>query len=155
MITINGSEVTETTADRVTQLATKTSTSPLTTGTLFTYTGAIEIVHIIGTVTTPIQAQATTIKLKITPDALAAYDICGTVDGNAFVAGTLLSITGTAAGGMVATDAVGSIAPGQANSVVATCITSGAIGVVYGAASTGAIVWEMAWRPLSADASVV
>jgi hypothetical protein len=136
------------------RLATVDSASPLTTGTLFTYTGSIEILAIIGRVTTQVQAQATTIKLNITPDALAAYDICTTVDANAFVAGTLLSITGTAANAMVGTDAVGSLAPGQANPVVATCVTSGVISVTYGAASTGAITWEMLWRPLSAGATV-
>ena len=55
------------------RMATKTSASPLTTGTLFNYTGSVRIQAIIGRVTTIIQSQATTIQLKVTPDALAAY----------------------------------------------------------------------------------
>lgn len=135
------------------QLDTATSTSALTSGTIFTYTGSIEF-YIIGRVTTQIQAQATTVKLTVTPDALAAYDICATVDANAFAVGTLLSITGTAANNMVGVTAVGSLAPGQANPVYATCVTNGVISTVFGAASTGAIVWELLWRPLSAGATV-
>ncbi len=132
-----------------------TSSSPLTTGNLFTYTGSIEILAIIGRVTTVIQAQITTCKLSVVPDALAAYDICATLDINAFDAGSVLSITGTAANAMVGTDAQGAIAPGQANPVFATCVTSGKIKVTFGAASTGAIAWELLWRPISAGATVV
>lgn len=137
------------------RLATVTSASPLTTGTLFTYTGSIEILSIIGRVTTIVQAQATTILLGITADALAAYDICATVDANAFAVGTLLSITGTVANAMAGTTAVGAFGPSQANGVVATSITDGVITVTYGAASTGVIAWEMLWRPLSVGATVV
>lgn len=136
------------------RMSTATSASALTSGTLFTYTGSIEILHIIGRVTTGIQAQVTNTKLTITPDALAAYDICAVKDINAFAAGTLLSITGTAAGAMAGTTAVGSLAPGQANPVIATCVTSGVISSSFSAASTGAIVWEMVWRPISAGATV-
>lgn len=135
------------------QLDTATSTSALTSGTIFTWTGSIEF-YIIGRITTDIQPQATTIQLTVTPDALGAYALCATVDANNMVPGTLLSITGTAANGMVATDAVGSIAPSQANSVYVTCVTSGVISTAFGAASTGAIVWELLWRPLQAASTV-
>jgi hypothetical protein len=55
---------------------------------------------------------------------------------------------------MVSTTAVGTLAPGQAGSVVATCITAGIIKVVAGAANTGAITWDINYTPLSADATV-
>lgn len=141
-------------ADTQVYRATKTSASPLTTGNLFTYTGSVELLHIIGRVTTGIQNQATTCKLSITPDALSAYDICATLNIQAFDAGSILSITGTAAGALVGTDGQGAMAPGQANPVIATCITSGVIKVTYGAASTGAIVWEVIWRPLNGSGKV-
>jgi hypothetical protein len=137
------------------RLATAANASPLTTGDLFDYTGSIKILDIIGVVTTVVQAQATTIQLSITADALAAYDICATVDANGFDVGTILSITGTAANAMVGTDAQGAIAPGQANSVIASSITSGVIGVTFGAASTGAITWYLLWQPLVVGATVV
>ena len=132
------------------QYATKTSTSALTSGSIFTFAGSIEICHIIGRVTTVIQSQATTVKLQITPDALTAADICGTKDINGFLVGSLISITGTTGTGAVSTTGVGTIGPAQAASIVTTCVTSGTITTVFGAASTGAIVWEVLWRPLNA-----
>lgn len=131
----------------------KQHTSPLTTGNIFTYTGTIEIMAIIGRVTTVIQAQATTIKLSVVNDALAAYDIDATVDGNAAAVGSLLSITGTAANAAVIT-ANGVLAPTQASRIITTCTTSGVIKATYGAASTGAILYMMMWRPVSAGATV-
>jgi hypothetical protein len=131
----------------------KQHTSPLTTGNIFTYTGTIEILAIWGRVTTVVQAQATTIKISVTNDALAAYDICATVDGTGAAVGTLLSITGTAANAGVLT-ANGVLAPTQASRIITTCTTSGAIKATYGAASTGAILFQMLWRPLSSGCTV-
>ena len=133
--------------------ATKTSTSHLTDGDLFTFWGTIRIVSITGRITTAVEAGANTCKLSITPDALAPYDICAATDIAGMAIGTLLSVTGTAANGLVATTAVGSIAPGQANAIVATCISSGTITVTYSATGTkdGVIVWEVYYIPLSVD----
>lgn len=131
----------------------KQHTSPLTTGNIFTYTGTIEIMAIVGRVTTVVQAQTTNIKLSVVSDALTAYDICANVDGNAAAVGTLLSITGTAANAGVLT-ANGVLAPTQASRIIATCTTSGVIKATYGAASTGAILFQMMWRPLSAGCTV-
>jgi hypothetical protein len=131
----------------------KQHTSPLTTGNIFTFTGTIEIMAIIARITTVVQAQTTNIKLSVVNDALAAYDICANVDGNAAAVGTLLSITGTAANAGVLT-ANGVLAPTQASRIITSCTTSGVIKATYGAASTGAILYMMMWRPLSADAVV-
>lgn len=131
----------------------KQHTSPLTTGNIFTFTGSIEIMAIIGRVTTAVQAQATTIKLSVVNDSLTAYDLCTTVDGNAAALGTLLSITGTAANAAVLT-ANGVLAPTQASRIITTCTTSGVVKATYGAASTGAILFMMMWRPMSAGATV-
>lgn len=133
-----------------------TSASPLTTGTIFTFTGGIEIVRISGLVTTVVQAQATTVKLGIKPDSQTTVDICATKDVNGFAAGSLLQITGTAADAMVGTTAVAVTAPAtQVSPITTVCVTSGIIIVTYGAASTGAIRWDMVWRPLTLNASVV
>ena len=138
------------------QLATANSTANLTDGDIFTFTKSIEIIAIIGRMTTVHPAAANTCKLTITPDAFAAYDICGATDLTGMDAGTLLSITGTAAGGLVVTDAVGAIAPGQANPVYATCVTNGVISTVFSDTGnqSGAIKWMMLWRPLEAGATV-
>ena len=134
------------------KLVTKTSTSTLTTGTLFNWAGSIQILSIIGRVTTAIQNQATTVKLGIQADALTIEDMCATLDINAFAVGTLLGITGTYADAMIGTTGVPTKPP--TTPINATCITSGIIKVTYGAGSTGAIVWELLWVPLNATGSV-
>lgn len=122
--------------------------------TLFHYTGKIRINSIIGTITTIMENKTQNMKIAITPDALTPYDICANKDIDTFAVGTLLSITGTAANAMLATTAVGTLAPGQASNVLVTCITAGIIKVVAGAANTGAITWNINYTPLSADATV-
>jgi hypothetical protein len=136
-------------------LDTKTSANPIDSGTLFTFTGRVGIVCILGTILVDIEAVATDTKLRIHSDALTEYDICANKDISHLHAGTLLSITGTAADAMVATDVVGTIAPGQAGTVVASCVTSGTIEVVHGHAATGQIVWDICWIPLSPGATLV
>jgi len=134
------------------KLVTKTSTSTLTTGTLFNWAGSIQILSILGRVTTAIQDQATTCKLGIQADALTIQDICATLDIRAFLVGTLLGITGTYADAMIGTTGVPTKPP--TTPINATCITSGIIKVTYGAASSGVIVWEILWVPLNAAGSV-
>lgn len=133
--------------------AQKQHTSPLTTGNIFTFSGWIEILAIYGRVTTVIQSQTTNIKLSVQNDALTAYDICANVDGNAAAVGTLLSITGTAANAGVLT-ANGVLAPTQASRIITVSGTSGVIKATYGAASTGAILYGVLWRPLSQGATL-
>jgi hypothetical protein len=134
----------------------KSSATPLADGTLFNYTGTIGIVSFTGRVTKTHPAAANTCKLSIVSDALAAYDICAVKDLTGLDLGTLLSTTGTAADAMVATDAVGAIAPGQAGTVIITCTTSGTITVTY--SDTGdqdsSILWEVLWIPISQGAKL-
>ena len=139
-----------------TKFATKTSTSHLTSGDLFTYTGSIGIVSIIGRVTTALEAAtAQTIKLTCTPDALSATDLCATKDANAFAVGSLLTITGTLADAMIGATGVG-CAVSQASMITATCVTDGHISVVFGTADKdGVIVWELFWTPLTPGATCV
>jgi len=121
--------------------------------TIFNYTGAIEILSIVGRVTTIMETKTQNTKLAIVSDALTAVDICANVDLTAAAVGTLLSITGTAANAMVASTN-GALAPGQANKVIATCTTSGIIRQIVGAANTGAITWSVIWKPLSPGATL-
>ena len=132
----------------------KVSTTPLTTGTLFNFKGSIVINNIIGTVISAIQAQATTVVLTLVCDSLAAVTIGASKDINNFTAGSLLSITGTTAAAIISVTSVGVIGPGQASSIVATCITSGIIKVTYGAASTGSIRWDCEWYPIATGSLV-
>jgi hypothetical protein len=136
-----------------TKLITKTSTSALTSGTLFNIAGSVQILQITGRVTTIIQSQATNVKLSLTMDSLTAKDICANLDINGFAVGSLLGISGTLTDAMLGATGVAVIAP-QAAAIVAACITSGILTVTFGAASTGAIVWEVLWIPLNAAGSI-
>lgn len=139
-----------------TKFATKTSTSHLTSGDLFTFTGTIGIVSVIGRITTQIEAVSETVKLTCTPDALTATDICATKDINGMAVGTLLSITGTFADALVATTGVG-CAVSQASMITATCVTDGHISTVFNPTGSkdGVIVWELLWIPLTPGATCV
>jgi hypothetical protein len=104
-------------------------------------------------VTTVVQGQTTTIKLSVVNDALTAYDLGTTVDGNAAAVGTLLSLPAAAGSAHILT-ANGVLNPSQASRIITTCTTSGVIKATYGAASTGAILFQCLWRPLSAGATL-
>jgi hypothetical protein len=134
------------------RFASKQHTSPLTTGNIFTFTGTIEILALWGHVTTVVQSQATTIKTSVVNDALAAYDLGTTVDGNAAAVGSLLSVPAAAGSAHVLT-ANGVLNPTQASRII-TRATAGVIKATYGAASTGAILYGCLWRPLSSDATL-
>ncbi len=138
------------------QRVTKTSTSHLTTGALFNFTGTVGIVSITGRITTETEVAANTCRLSFICDGLAEYFICTAKDLTHLHPGTLLSITGTAADAMIATDVVGALAPGQPSMVVATCITSGTINATFSDSGNrdGAIAWDLLWIPLSATGSV-
>lgn len=135
------------------RLATAASASPLTAATLFTYTGTIEC-KLIARVTTQIQNQATTFKWQVTSDALTAADLCGTKDIVNFLVGSLVHIDGTPGNAALSTTGVAN-SVGQVTPCLLTCVTSGTIAPVFGAASTGALTHELAWRPISRGASVV
>lgn len=132
----------------------KRSASPLTTGTLFSYTGGIRILGLYGIVRTAIQAQATTVKVSAKNDALAAVDLCTTGDANALAVGTLLQIPAAVGSAMPVTATLGVALQLLALPIATICTTAGIITVTYGAASTGVIDWFMVWEPLTLDAKV-
>jgi hypothetical protein len=138
---------------------TKTSTSHLTSGTLFNYKGTVEIISITGRVTTALEAAtAQNCNLYAVPDALAETHLCAVLDigTTALGVGSLITISGTLSDAMIATTVVG-VAEAQAKSIVLTCVTSGVIGVTFGTSGSkdGAIVWEVLWIPISTGASLV
>jgi hypothetical protein len=140
-----------------TKFATKTSTANLTSGDIFSYTGTVGIISIIGRVTTIIENAAVTVKLTITPDALSAKDICAaSADIKTFSVGTMLSITGTFADAMVVATGVG-CAVSQASMITATCVTVGKISTVFNPSNdnSGVIVWEILWIPQTPGATLV
>jgi hypothetical protein len=132
----------------------KADPSALASQTLFTYTGHI-MFEIWAVVTTVVQSQATTFKWTITPDSLTVTDLTATKDINAFVAGSVITPTGTAiTDAAISLTGVGNKAGFQDGKFLATCITSGIIAVVMGAGSTGAITHHIRWRPMTPGATV-
>jgi hypothetical protein len=119
---------------------------------MFNFTGSVSF-KINGRVTTGVAVAPTTVKISVKCDALAAFDICTTLDVSGFAAGSLLTIDGTPGDAMKGTTGVG-VATDQVTPIIATCVTSGIITVTYGAASAGAITWEIEWAARNAKGNV-
>lgn len=118
---------------------------------IFTVTGApIEILEIIGEVTTVIQTQANNTKLKITDTASSTTtDICSVLDITAKAVGSFFNITGTLANALVNTP--GGTAISQAGRVICPV---GAIKLDCAASNTGAVRWYLRYRPLGTGSVV-
>jgi len=109
---------------------------------------AIEIVDIFGIVTSAIGAVANAIKLQGLMDALAAVDLCATVDVNAATVGTIFSITGTLAN--AATLNANGVAIAQVTPIHMTGgLQAGVIQINCAGSDggTGRIAWVLAARP--------
>ena len=122
-----------------------------TSGNLFTVTGApIEIIEIIGEVTTVIQNQANNTKLKITDTASSTTtDICAVVDIAAAAVGTFFNVTGTFANAMVKTPGGTSIS--ESGRIICPV---GAIKLDCAASNTGQVRWYLRYRPMGTAAVV-
>lgn len=128
-----------------------TAALPQTTdGTLFTVTGGqVEILSLVGEVTTVIQTQATVSKLKFNPTGTGAdVNLCADLDLTADAVGTLYTITGNP--NDIMQDGLW-VVPGLAQSIV---LGPGVIEMECDASSTGSIGWQLLYRPLEAGASV-
>jgi hypothetical protein len=149
----NSAAVAALTGNNNPRVVTKTSTSLLTSGTLFNIAGSVEIVTIIGRVSTAIQNSALTVKLTNTNDSLAAVDICAATTITNFAVKSLLAVTGTFAdvmtGGGVTAVNILAINPSP---IIVSTTASGVISTVFSASGslTGAITWEVLWIPLNA-----
>jgi len=116
---------------------------------LFTVTGLIEMISIIGKVGTVIETQANNTLLKINPTNGADVDLCAALDISAAAAKTFLTITGTVGDAMIAT-ASGAVAS-QASSLV---VDAGIIELETAADNTGTIKWMIKYKPLEPGARV-
>lgn len=121
----------------------------ISTKPLFTITGRVRVMQIVGEVTTVIQSQANAAKLVFNPtDAGADTDLCATLDINADAVGLHYGITGTVADAMI--EGV-QMVKGQVAPLV---LEGGSIGINTAASSTGAIKWTIWYVPLS-DGAVI
>jgi hypothetical protein len=122
------------------QLASKRSTSPLTSGTLWTYTGGIHIVALYGIVRTQIQNQVTNAKLSAQNDALAASDLFSNANIANDTVGTLFHITDSSATALQQhSTGIDANSNNLAVPIGTICTDNGVITVTFGAASTGVI----------------
>ena len=133
------------------------NTSPLVTGStvnLFTITGGrILLVALVGEVTTIIQAQATVVQFISTPSAGSVINLSGnTTDLTGLEVGGRITLGNppAAATQVVKTNAGYTNLPNQKS-----IVPVGTIGVTYGAASTGALKYELVYIPYDAAAVVV
>ena len=128
-----------------------TAALPATTaGALFTVTGRVKILAIIGVVTTVIQTQANDTKLIANPTVGADVDLCAANDISADAVGTVYSITGTLANAMVATTSGVGVA--QAAALI---LEAGTIDLDCAATNTGAVKWKVIYEPVDPGASII
>lgn len=121
-----------------------------TTGAIFTVTGLVEIISIIGVVTTVIQTQTCNCKISTVSNS-ATTNICADLDITAKAVESRMSITGTFANAMLNT-AKGVPVARQATPVVAQ---EGTIILTTSATNTGAIRWAVRYRPLQEGSRIV
>lgn len=121
-----------------------------TTGTLFTVTGLVELISIIGVVTTVVQTQACNLKLSTVSNS-ATTDISADLNISAAAAQSRMSITGTFANATLNT-AKGVPVARQATPIV---VQEGTIIATTSATNTGAIRWEVRYRPLQEGSRIV
>lgn len=127
------------------------STLPETdSGVLFLVTGKVEVLQIVGEVTTVIQTQANNTLLKLTPTVGAAVDICAALDISANAVGSLYTITGTFANAMINT--VSAAVPSQASPVL---LTAGDLELECAATNTGAVKWTVVYKPIDPGARMI
>lgn len=118
-------------------------------GSLFTVTGLVDIISIVGKVGTVIETQANDTLLKINPTDGADVDLCAALDISADAAKSFMSITGTVGDAMVNTPS-GAFQK-QATSIV---VNAGVIELECAASNTGTIKWMLQYRPLEPGARV-
>jgi len=117
---------------------------------IFTVTGRVELISIIGEVTTAIQNQANATLIKINPTVGADVDLCAALDIDNDAVGTNYSITWTLADAMVATTSGAWVY--QANSLL---LTAWVVELECAASNTWSIKWTVQYRPIDAWARMI
>lgn len=127
------------------------------TGDLFAISGGrVTIVNIVGTVTTLIQTQVTTLKLVYTPTGGAVTDIClATTDWTASVVGSQFVAKLNAPAADVLTKVTnGLVVPTVSGQQPTLILSPGKISAVTVASSTGQAKWDLWYAPVDAGAVV-
>lgn len=112
--------------------------------------GPIEVVEIIGYITTVIQTQANNTKIVANPSTGSDTDLCAVLDVSADAVGSSWSITGTFANAMINTAAGVPLAK-QATSFR---VETGTIDLNCAATNTGAVKWKLRYKKINPNANV-
>lgn len=118
---------------------------------IFTITGGrIEVVRIVGVVTTVIQSGANNLKLTSYPTTGTSGDLCTTTDIASLEVGGMVTIDGTVGNALVLTNAFG-----IKQMTTRLWLPIGAIHWDCSASKTGQIAWELFYVPIDSGATVV
>ena len=112
------------------------------TSAIFNVVGVVELVSIIGVVTTVVQTQACNLKIST--------DICADLNISAHAAQSRYSITGTLANALINT-AKGVPVARQATPLI---VQEGTINLTTSATNTGNIRWLVSYKPLQAGSRI-
>lgn len=124
-----------------------------TTQNLFTIAGGrVLVTHLIGEVTTIVQAQACNLKVSSDPTTGSTVDVASNLDINAFEAGAILVVEGDATA-LIGTAAGAGFAP--ALNALPFVLPIGTVTITTSATNTGATKWKLWYLPLDDGASVV
>lgn len=127
-----------------------TATLPQTAASsLFTVTGRVKVLSIIGVVTTVIQTQLNNTKLVANPTVGADVNLCAVLDISADAVGTNYVITGTLADALVAITSGAGVS--QAGSLI---VTAGTIDLNCAASNTGSVKWFIEYEPIDPGAMI-
>jgi hypothetical protein len=117
---------------------------------IFTVTGKVKLISIIGEVTTEIENQANNTKLVADPTVGSNVDLCAVLDIDSDTVGTVYTITGTVG------DALADNANGVLNTQAAPLIVpAGAIDLNCAASNTGEIKWSVRYEPITPGARII
>lgn len=117
---------------------------------IFAITGKVLITHVLGEVTTVMQALANATKLCYRNEALTSSDLCATLDLTGDVVGSYYTIGGIAAGAMA--NPATSPAIKLPNPIT---LNAGTIDLSCAASATGAIKWTIGYTALEPGATVI
>ena len=124
---------------------------------IFTITGGpIEVISLVGEITAAVSAHACAMKLIMDPTAGADTDMCVTVDINAFVINSWISLDGTI--GNAAVQAIpGTALPLGIGMDIPLILPPGTIdmNLANSTPTTGAITWYLRYKPLAPGITVI
>lgn len=123
-----------------------------TSAAIFTVTGRVKLIDIIGTVTTAIQNQTCNTKLIAVPSAagLSNVDICATLDIANDTVATVYNITGT-----FATALVGASNGAAVYQAAPVTLEAGTLNLSTDASNTGSVKWAVRYLPLDPGARMI